>query len=902
MRNTITLNGIASTTIAGLLIQELPAISKPLMRTTIEEIDGRDGDIVTELGYSAYDKEITIGLYGSFDINAVIAYFATEGTVVFSNEPDKFYRYKIIDQIDYERLVRYRTATVKLHCQPFKYPTSETPVQLGSGQTVTAEGTDITMQGTALAPFVSITPKGDTFQQTYTGKNLFNINGTQQANTRCTGTIDGNSATITSTVDGVGFYSIILPNSDDLFGKTVTISIGSVVSSGVGKISFFECLSNAPRSVGGWSQGINSANVTSGGHQTFTFPSSYTGSYDCFAICLYVQNSTTVVGNSTTYSEIQIEAGSTATDYEPYVGGTEAPNPEYPQDVEMVTGKQTVKVCGKNLFNKDDFGLLSGYFGDNDTVVKTPGYIRNRVLYIPCQPNTTYSITLPPLTEFGLTTRVIANSTYEPAQNVEIRNVVRNRNMSELSGYTTDSTAQYIGIYLQAPNDGTNMDNIMADIASYIQIEQSTTVTEYEAYQGQEYELNLGKNLLDPSQLVTGYVLDTGAINTAASTGDMATPYFIPVQPNTKVTFTIFETTSTYAPWFGMCEYSEADETTCITRQVNQDSGITSATFTVGANTHYIRVSARNMAAATEYQLEYGNKTTYAPYKTPMELCKIGTYQDYFYKSGNDWYKHEVIKKVTLPTSGYSRWTTHSEASMFYQNGVLSDALFQTGAITAVVENLPVKPQVKNMTEYYDTYAQVNKYGFVLKTDTPGIMVQNKNYSTLADFHTWISENPVEVRYVLANATNTQITDTELIEQLEALKSANSYRDTTHIDTTSDGNNLPVIIAATATGKADGTVTNAGNTYAKPKLTIYGTGTIGVYLNGSQMFQIELGSEGHITIDTEKMEAYKDSESNLKNRLVTGDYSKFRLEAGANQINFSGNINKCVVENYTRWL
>ena len=126
--NYVILNGVDSRNITGLLIQSLPPISKPLMRTSIEEIDGRDGDIITELGYSAYDKEMLIGLHGSFNINQIIAYFASAGKVVFSNEPDKYYNYTIIAQIDFERLIRYRTATVTFHVQPFKYSATETPI------------------------------------------------------------------------------------------------------------------------------------------------------------------------------------------------------------------------------------------------------------------------------------------------------------------------------------------------------------------------------------------------------------------------------------------------------------------------------------------------------------------------------------------------------------------------------------------------------------------------------------------------------------------------------------------------------------------------------------------------------------------------------------------------------
>lgn len=119
--NYVVLNGVKSTTVKGLLIQSLPPISKPLMRTSVEEIDGRDGDIVTKLGYSAYDKEMSVGLFGDYDVDDVIRFFDSEGTVTFSNEPDKFYNYQIIQQIDFERLIRFKTATVTFHVQPFKY-------------------------------------------------------------------------------------------------------------------------------------------------------------------------------------------------------------------------------------------------------------------------------------------------------------------------------------------------------------------------------------------------------------------------------------------------------------------------------------------------------------------------------------------------------------------------------------------------------------------------------------------------------------------------------------------------------------------------------------------------------------------------------------------------------------
>lgn len=125
----IIINGKSSRTIPGLLIQSLPPITKPKVRTNIEEIEGVDGDFATVLGYAAYDKQFSIGLHGDFDIDDIIQYFDSSGRITFSNEIDKYYKYAIYDQIDFNKLVRFRTATVKAHVQPFKYSIEEPAIK-----------------------------------------------------------------------------------------------------------------------------------------------------------------------------------------------------------------------------------------------------------------------------------------------------------------------------------------------------------------------------------------------------------------------------------------------------------------------------------------------------------------------------------------------------------------------------------------------------------------------------------------------------------------------------------------------------------------------------------------------------------------------------------------------------
>mgnify|MGYP006878127836 CR=1 FL=1 len=63
-------------------------------------------------------------------------------------------------------------------------------------------------------------------------------------------------------------------------------------------------------------------------------------------------------------SEFQIEKGSEATSYEPYVGGQPSPSPDYPQEIKSVVNP-TVKVYGENLYSGSDLiGLTKIYVTD----------------------------------------------------------------------------------------------------------------------------------------------------------------------------------------------------------------------------------------------------------------------------------------------------------------------------------------------------------------------------------------------------------------------------------------------------------------------------------------------------------------------------------------------------------
>ena len=116
---------IDSRTVKGLIVTELPPITKPKMRVQTTTIDGKDGSIVTELGYEAYTKTVKIALTRGYDVDNILAWLNGSGQITFSNEVDRYYNAQVIDQIDYEKLLRFKTAEVRFLVQPFKYSVTE---------------------------------------------------------------------------------------------------------------------------------------------------------------------------------------------------------------------------------------------------------------------------------------------------------------------------------------------------------------------------------------------------------------------------------------------------------------------------------------------------------------------------------------------------------------------------------------------------------------------------------------------------------------------------------------------------------------------------------------------------------------------------------------------------------
>ena len=333
--------------------------------------------------------------------------------------------------------------------------------------------------------------------------------------------------------------------------------------------------------------------------------------------------------------------------------------------------------------------------------------------------------------------------------------------------FTTAKAVNYIAFGFKGNSE--TFDNTLQ-----LQLETGSQASAFEPYQNQDFEVNLGKNLLDPSWMVAGYMTAIGGTITYTQTqGEMACEEYIPVEPNTEYTFEIFETTDTYPEWFGISQYSTADTSGFIERSVKTSVNPQTWFYTIRTktNTHYIRPSARNLQHATKYMLSKGGRTSYAPYFTPIELCKIGNYQDRIYKNDGKWYVEKQIGKVVL--DGSEDWYYATSSGGYFQLGNSYGSLPFDGnpATNALCDHFICRPRwhVASTTSYN---LSINMSGLLTA-------IRYQEVTTLADFKAWLASNPTTVYYALATPTTTEITDSTLLSQLNFI--ANLYGGTNNI-------------------------------------------------------------------------------------------------------------------------
>lgn len=323
--------------------------------------------------------------------------------------------------------------------------------------------------------------------------------------------------------------------------------------------------------------------------------------------------------------------------------------------------------------------------------------------------------------------------------------------------------------------------------------EQTVTVSDGQGNE-QTYPVNLGKNLFDLGSNLDNYFVTVGTGTQVYTDNDKS--FVTATFSDNKVTFTNYVTTnwrwvSKVVPLEKNTTYTISGDWTSslrivgfnsltsgatgtLIKQINPDAGqYPPATFDSGSY-NYVVVSlypGTDSKYFDSIQIEKGSvATSYAPYFTPIELCKIGTYQDYIYKSGEDWYVKKNTKKLDMST--INAWA-RDVAGRFYRVGFSSVYGIAPGIVYS-----------NDFTYSTTTWDGEGKFGL---PDSGNIWLMISDTTVgQSDLPTWLGNKGAIMYGTIATPTDTQITNATLISELEDLLSATTYSGTTYITVSGD--------------------------------------------------------------------------------------------------------------------
>ena len=230
------------------------------------------------------------------------------------------------------------------------------------------------------------------------------------------------------------------------------------------------------------------------------------------------------------------------------------------------------------------------------------------------------------------------------------------------------------------------------------------------------------------------------------------------------------------------------------------EKNTSSVTFTVpdGANIRLCHIDqltkSTQISETFGLQLEEGSTATaYQPYQFQsytinlgsLELCKLGDYQDYIYKSSDDWYVHKECEKVVL--NGSEGWQRNDANAVF----TLADAILYMRDGTAPFSNYFIGQA--NVTSFGGM--EDNKIGLLESAANNRIIIKYAAMSTASAFKTWLSTHNTSLYYALATATDTKITDATLVGQLDALGAMRLFVGENNLSVEATGTNLPASLS-----------------------------------------------------------------------------------------------------------
>ena len=285
----------------------------------------------------------------------------------------------------------------------------------------TGEDTDtfIHVEDSALAELQELEIEGVCQQETTIGKNLFNCQNWKKTVVD-NGIIETNniplSNIISSSSNAINFSVPLHGNYSGVYSSNIKLKPGKYTLSFKDEYdtSNYPIYANFNEYVDDAYRRIYNFGSLSTGNFSYTFEL-----VEEKTLLLVIYTNSESSYSNVNVSNIQLENGSTVTDYEPYTGGQPSPNSDYPQEIKTVTNNLKVTSCGKNLFDinkvaypKTSNGLTTttenGYLIINGTCTTTYANISSTMNFV--IPAGTYTMSIDAPQNFKVVLkRVFAN-------------------------------------------------------------------------------------------------------------------------------------------------------------------------------------------------------------------------------------------------------------------------------------------------------------------------------------------------------------------------------------------------------------------------------------------------------------------------------------------------------------
>lgn len=394
--------------------------------------------------------------------------------------------------------------------------------------------------------------------------------------------------------------------------------------------------------------------------------------------------------------------------------------------------------------------------------------------------------------------------------------------------------SNYVGKTIKAIRIYCNSSNIPINMTFSPMITNSSTATDFEEYVGgtaspsprfpQEVEVVNGdvdvkvqnKNYWDMSDYPRGIYNEDGSLTVVNTYGTTISGYSKSYKNILNAGTYTFKNISG-----GRCFIQDKDHTG-YTQFVDEGNSLTFEydgtsllTFLYGnqeANTtRTYKAQLEPGSTATDY-VSHEEQTAILTLPEGMELCKIGDYQDQIFKNTKNstmynsrliegaWYKYNIISKIILNgTQGFSitNWRP-SETSIgwIYPYSLTKHKQTSSISLPLLISDKLVRAVYYRMYEKYvdNGISEVNEGALGLV-----VRVADTSLTNATAINNYLSENPITVYFVLATPKYEQITDTDFIEQLEAIYKLKSYNTQTNISQTND--TLPFILDISALRK-----------------------------------------------------------------------------------------------------